>query len=61
MFYWFYDYRVISDQIFLMSRNFYMPQVCTKHVLITLSVDPETQGVNVTVPHENGDTQTNFR
>jgi len=25
-----------------------------------LSVDPETQGVNVTVPHENGDTQTNF-
>ena len=26
-----------------------------------LSVDPETQGVKVTVPHENGDSQTNFR
>jgi len=25
-----------------------------------LSVDPETQGVKVTVPHENGDSQTNF-
>lgn len=25
-----------------------------------LKVDPETQGVKVTVPHENGDSQTNF-
>ena len=25
-----------------------------------LSVDPETQGVKVTVPHENGDSQTVF-